>query len=175
MISRVVAALRRQAEARGQNCNGNWLRKMGRAVTPAVDAIWPAVKTDELLAGLLSDPSSLAAAADGILTADEQAAIAWKRARKARSALWSPTDAVPLDEVSALLERGQTFGHVIIDEAQDLSPMQCRAIARRSEHGSITVLGDLAQGTTPWAARDWTEQRAHLGKPDSQVIALTTG
>jgi DNA helicase IV len=82
---------------------------------------------------------------------------------------------VLLDELSALVGRGTTYGHVIVDEAQDLSPMQCRAIARRSEHGSITVLGDLAQGTTPWAARDWADQLTQLGKPDAEVIALTTG
>ncbi|GGM32481.1 hypothetical protein GCM10011608_16240 [Micromonospora sonchi] len=35
----------------------------------------------------------------------------------------------------------------MVDEAQDLSPMQCRVIARRSEHGSLTLLGDLAQAT----------------------------
>jgi DNA helicase IV len=175
VTARLVAALQRQAEARGQNCNGSWLRKMGRAVAPAVDAVWPAVKADELLAGLLSDRALLARAADEILTEDEQTAISWKRARTPKNALWTAADAVLLDEASALLERGQTYGHVIIDEAQDLSPMQCRAIARRSEHGSITVLGDLAQGTTPWATRDWSDQLAHLGKPASHVIALTTG
>jgi DNA helicase IV len=53
--------------------------------------------------------------------------------------------------------------------------MQCRAIARRSEHGSITLLGDLAQGTAPWAARDWRETLTHLGKPDARVVPLTTG
>src|SRR5947207_2444279 len=53
--------------------------------------------------------------------------------------------------------------------------MQCRALARRSVHGSLTVLGDLAQGTSPWAATDWHEQLAHLGKPDSPVAPLTTG
>ena len=175
VISRLVAALQRQAEARGQNCNGVWLRRMGRAVTPAVDEVWPSVKADEVLAALLSDPAELAAAADGIFTAEEQAGIVWKRARKPKSALWTAADMILLDEVSALLERGPSYGHVIVDEAQDLSPMQCRAIARRSEHGSITVLGDLAQGTTPWAAHDWAEQLDHLGKPESQVIALTTG
>ncbi|WP_328325212.1 AAA family ATPase [Kribbella sp. NBC_00382] len=175
VISRLVAALQRQAEARGQNCNGIWLRKMGRAVTPAVDAVWPAVKADELLADLLSDRALLARAADELLTDNEQGAISWPRPRKPKSALWTAADAVLLDEASALLERGQTYGHVVIDEAQDLSPMQCRAIARRSEHGSITVLGDLAQGTTPWATRNWPDQLAHLGKPDSQIVALTTG
>ncbi|NUS50957.1 MAG: ATP-binding domain-containing protein, partial [Nocardioidaceae bacterium] len=61
------------------------------------------------------------------------------------------------------------------DEAQDLSAMQCRAVARRSPHGSITVLGDLAQGTSPWAARDWSVSMEHMGKPGSRVVALTTG
>jgi DNA helicase IV len=53
--------------------------------------------------------------------------------------------------------------------------MQARAIARRSEHGSITLLGDLAQGTAPWAAADWRETLRHLGKPDAAVVLLTVG
>jgi DNA helicase IV len=175
VIARIVAALQRQAEARGQNCNGIWSRRMARAVKPAVEAVWPNVKADEVLAELLSDRDQLNHAAAGVLTTDEQDLIAWPRPRKAKSARWTAADAVLLDEVSALLERGPTYGHVIVDEAQDLSPMQCRAIARRSEHGSITVLGDLAQGTTPWAATDWITQLEHLGKPTAQVIALTTG
>ena len=172
VIARIVAALQRQAEARGQNCSGVWLRRMARAVTPDVEAVWPQLKADEVLAEVLSDPS---AAADGILTADEQDAIRWPRPRKAKSAPWTAADAVLLDEVSALLERGPTYGHVIVDEAQDLSPMQCRAIARRSEHSSLTVLGDLAQGTTAWAATDWITQLGHLGKPTAEIVALSTG
>lgn len=53
--------------------------------------------------------------------------------------------------------------------------MECRAIARRASFGSLTVLGDLAQGTTPWAAREWDELLGHLGKPDAAVVPLTTG
>jgi DNA helicase IV len=82
---------------------------------------------------------------------------------------------VLLDELSGLISRVPGYGQVIVDEAQDLSPMQCRAIARRSEHGSLTVLGDLAQGTTPWAARSWPQQLTQLGKPDAQIVTLTTG
>ncbi|TDO47019.1 DNA helicase IV [Kribbella sp. VKM Ac-2571] len=170
VIARLVAAVQRQAEARGQNCNGVWLRRMARGVTPYVEEVWPALKADEVLAEYLSDPSQV-----GILTAEEQRAIAWSRPRKAKSARWTAADAVLLDEVSALLERSPTYGHVIVDEAQDLSPMQCRAIARRSEHTSITVLGDLAQGTTAWAADDWATQLRHLGKPAAEIVALSTG
>ncbi|GAA2822382.1 HelD family protein [Kribbella solani] len=175
VIARVVAALQRQAESRGQNCNGAWLRRMARAVAPQVDAVWPNLKADELLAELLSDADQLAAAAAGLLSEDEQRAISWSRPRKAKSARWTAADAVLLDEISALLERGATYGHVIVDEAQDLSPMQCRAITRRSEHSSITILGDLAQGTTPWAATDWRAQLTHFGKPAAEIVALSTG
>ncbi|GAA1122668.1 ATPase AAA [Kribbella jejuensis] len=170
LVARIVAALQRQAEARGQNCNGVWLRRMARAVTPYVEEVWPLLKADEVLASLLSDPRE----ATG-LTCEEQQAIAWPRPRKAKTARWTAADAVLLDEVGAVLERVPTYGHVIVDEAQDLSPMQCRAIARRSDHNSITVLGDLAQGTTPWAATDWRSQLTYLGKPTAEIVALSTG
>jgi DNA helicase IV len=118
----------------------------------------------------------LAGAAEGLLDADEQKAVSWtKPPRTWRSARWSAADLVLLDEVAGLLAHPDGYGHVVVDEAQDLSPMECRAIARRAAYGSVTVLGDLAQGTTPWAARDWPRLLAHLGKPDAHVVPLTTG
>jgi DNA helicase IV len=126
--------------------------------------------------GLFSDARLLAEAAADILTAEEQALLLWpKPPRSVRAARFSTADAVLVDEVAGLLDREPSVGHVVIDEAQDLSPMQCRAIARRSEHGSITLLGDLAQGTAPWATRNWNESLAHLGKPDAAVVPLTVG
>jgi DNA helicase IV len=82
---------------------------------------------------------------------------------------------VLLDELRDLLERTGSVGHLVADEAQDLSPMMLRALARRSSTGSVTVLGDLAQATTPWGARSWEEALAHLGRPDAHVEQLTRG
>jgi DNA helicase IV len=62
-----------------------------------------------------------------------------------------------------------------VDEAQDLSPMEMRAIGRRCATGAATVLGDIAQGTTPWAATSWPALLAHLGKPDAAVRELDVG
>lgn len=45
----------------------------------------------------------------------------------------------------AVDEQVWRFGHVIVDEAQDLTPMQWRMVVRRSRPGAVTVLGDLAQ------------------------------
>ncbi|MEU7278832.1 AAA family ATPase [Streptomyces sp. NPDC045431] len=170
--SRVVRAIQEQAERRAGPRGGAWVRKVerARAVTALVDACWPKVTPEEVLAGLLADPR------DEALSVAERAAIRWPRApRSYRSARWTAADLVLLDELAGLVERPEGYGHIVVDEAQDLSPMQCRAIARRAGFGSLTVLGDLAQGTTPWAARRWPEQLAHLGRPNAEVVPLTAG
>ncbi|MFB4291379.1 ATP-binding domain-containing protein [Nonomuraea sp. ATR24] len=169
--ARVVELVRRQAEARGLSATAAWTRKAGRAVTPFLDAVWPTVRPEEVLFEVLSGRSPATA-----LTDAERAAVTWERPpRGHRGARWTEADLVLLDELAGLLERPRGYGHVIVDEAQDLSPMQCRAVARRSEHGSLTVLGDLAQGTTPWAARSWARHLELLGKPDGRIVELTTG
>jgi DNA helicase IV len=177
--ARVVGLLQRQSEARrGDSPGDTWLRRMGRAkpVTEFLDAVWPAATAEGLLYGLLSDADVLARAAGDAFTPAEQEALLWtKPARTPKATRWSAADAVLLDEAAGLIARFGGFGHVVLDEAQDLSAMQCRAIARRSEHGSITLLGDLAQGTAPWAATDWRESLRHLGKPDAPVVPLTVG
>ncbi|MFC6018714.1 HelD family protein [Plantactinospora solaniradicis] len=177
--ARVVSLLQRQAEARRAESPGEvWLRRMGRSkpVTEFLDRCWPAVTPDGLVHRLLADPDALAGAAADLLTEAEQALLTWpKPPRTAKAAKWSAADAVLVDEAAGLIERLPSFGHVVVDEAQDLSAMQCRAIARRSEHGSITLLGDLAQGTAPWAATNWRESLRHLGKPDASVVPLTIG
>ncbi|MEH0823250.1 MULTISPECIES: HelD family protein [unclassified Micromonospora] len=185
--ARVVGLLQRQAEARrAESPSDAWLRRTGKArpVAAFLDAVWPALTPEGLVHTLLGDPQVLAAAADGLLTAEEQALLigagatartGTKLARTPKATRWTAADAVLIDEAAGLIERPGGFGHVVVDEAQDLSPMQCRAIARRSEHGSITLLGDLAQGTAPWAATDWRESLTHLGKPDAAVVPLSVG
>ena len=73
------------------------------------------------------------------------------------------------------IARTPSLGHVVLDEAQDLSPMQLRAVGRRCSTGAATVLGDIAQGTTPWATDSWESSLAHLGKPGSHVEVLDRG
>ncbi|MEU1517932.1 AAA family ATPase [Streptomyces sp. NPDC005811] len=176
--SRIVRRILTQAERRGGPPPAAWLRRIerARAVSAWVEALWPRLRPEEVLAGLLGDAGTLAGAADGLLDRAEQETLLWARPpRSPKSARWSAADLVLLDEIAGLLEHPQGYGHVVVDEAQDLSPMECRAIARRVPFGSLTVLGDLAQGTTPWAARSWRVQLTHLGKPDATVVPLTTG
>ncbi|MFI6401696.1 HelD family protein [Streptomyces sp. NPDC050548] len=152
------------------------------AVKAAVKTVWPPVEPEKLVLRLLSDAEFLAAHADGILDEDEQKTILWaqpgsgKRAvRSVKAAKWAAADAVLIDEATDIVQRTHSLGHVVLDEAQDLSPMQYRAVGRRCTTGSATVLGDLAQGTTPWATRSWDEALAHLGKSDGVIEELTAG
>ncbi|MET9553424.1 ATP-binding domain-containing protein [Streptomyces sp. NPDC006645] len=146
------------------------------AVKAVVKAVWPAVDPAKLVLRLLSDADFLAEHAAGLLTADEQKALLWtKPPRSLKTAKWSSADAVLIDEANDLVSRTHSLGHVVLDEAQDLSPMQYRAVGRRCSTGSATVLGDLAQGTTPWATASWAEALEHLGKPDAAVEELTAG
>nr|WP_174266289.1 UvrD-helicase domain-containing protein [Streptomyces sp. 1-11] len=146
------------------------------AVKAAVKQVWPAVDPAKLVLRLLTDADFLAEHAEGLLDEDEQKTILWARpVRSVKSAKWSAADAVLIDEATDLIQRTHSLGHVVLDEAQDLSPMQYRAVGRRCTTGSATVLGDLAQGTTPWATRSWEEALAHLGKREGVVEELTAG
>jgi DNA helicase IV len=139
------------------------LRKDG-VLNGFLDAVWPAPKPDQVVRQLLGSRERLAEAAYGILDADEQALL-----RRARSG-WSAADLPLLDEARALL-RGTdtTYGHAIVDEAQDLTPMQLRMISRRVA-GAFTILGDVAQATGPIAYARWDELLRYLPAGDDAEI-----
>ncbi|TFV63500.1 AAA family ATPase [Geodermatophilus sp. DF01-2] len=167
---------RRQAEAAGGSPTDAETRRAARSpeVRAFCDAVWPARDAAALVHGLLTDPAVLARAARGVLDDVEQALLR-RPDGPLRHVPWTEADAVLVDEVAGLLERTTGYGHVVVDEAQDLSPMQCRAVARRLAAGSLTVLGDLAQATSPWSAADWSRTLAGLGRPDTAVRPLTRG
>ncbi|MYV71949.1 AAA family ATPase [Streptomyces sp. SID2131] len=146
------------------------------AVKAVVKECWPPVDPAKLVLRLLGDAGFLAEHAEGVLTEDEQKLLLREKpGRSVKSAKWSAADAVLVDEAMDLVERTHSLGHVVLDEAQDLSPMQYRAVGRRCTTGSATVLGDLAQGTTPWATESWAQALGHLGKPEAVVEELTAG
>jgi len=170
----VLVQMERSGEAPDDRVQDSVARNA--AVKAAVKAVWPPVEPAKLVLRLLTDADFLAVHADGVLDEDEQKTILWAKAvRSVKAAKWSAADAVLIDEATDLVQRTHSLGHVVLDEAQDLSPMQYRAVGRRCTTGSATILGDLAQGTTPWATRSWDEALAHLGKSDGVIEELTAG
>jgi DNA helicase IV len=172
--------VRRQREDRGGAPTDAETSKVARsmAVRDFIDTVWPALTAPALLARLYAEPEFLARCSVRSLTDGERALLQRAPARSLRATKWTVADSVLLDELSGLHEGGATFVHAVIDEAQDLSAMQCRAIARRCPLGSVTVLGDLAQATTPWAPGDWAVTLHHLGhsiESGATVRPLTAG
>jgi hypothetical protein len=177
---RIAHMILTQMEAAGEVCDDRTHEavRRSRPVRSAAEAMWPKVDAVRLVFSLLAsaDTAALAAAAAGILTPAEQTEILWSPApRGPGSAPWSAADQVLIDEARDLLERTPSLAHVVVDEAQDLSPMEVRALGRRISTGAATVLGDLAQGTTAWAATSWAGLLEHLGKPDVPVRELVVG
>jgi DNA helicase IV len=56
----------------------------------------------------------------------------------------------------------RTFGHVLVDEAQDLTAMQWRMLARRCPSGSMTLVGDPGQASRPGALASWSDVLEHV-------------
>ncbi len=174
LAHRVLLAMERDGDSPDDRVQDAVARS--RPVKDYVASLWPAVEAARLVHLLLSDADALAAASGDLLTTDEQRRMLWSRPpRSAGSARWSLADAVLVDEAADAIDRTPSLGHIVIDEAQDLSPMMLRALGRRSSTGSLTVLGDLAQATTPWAVASWAEALGHLGKPEAPVEELTRG
>jgi DNA helicase IV len=175
---RLASLVLMQMERRGATPDDRDLSTVARSapVRQLLDKAWPKLTPEQVLFRLLNDADFRALAADGHLTAAEQSTLAWpKPVRSVKSAKWSAADVALLDELADLVDRTPSLSHIMVDEAQDLSPMQCRALGRRCVSGSLTVLGDLAQGTSPWALDDWPTLLGHLGKPDTRLVVLNRG
>jgi DNA helicase IV len=128
-------------------------------------AAWPLVSPARLVRSLLGSKAVLAEAAHGILSPAEQKLL------YRRGDGWSDGDIPLLDEARATLATPpRTFGHVIVDEAQDLTPMQLRMVARRAREGSLTILGDVAQATGAIPYSSWDEVLPHLPTVQTAVV-----
>jgi len=159
-------------------------------VREALERMWPVLTPAELLHDLFGSPALIRLAAGRLLGGDEQAALERKRSGSLDEVTWSFDDVPLLDEARALLgpksrtrrpgqpvdEEVRTYGHIVVDEAQDLSPMQLRMLMRRSLNGSMTVVGDIAQSTGAWAHADWDEVLEQLpARRPTRRAELTIG
>ena len=137
--------------------------RSGGFLNRTLDSLWPRPKPEQLVRRLLTSPAHLAAAAKGILDEEEQRLL-----QSSRGKGWTDSDLPLLDEAEALLlGPARPSGHVIVDEAQDLTPMQLRMLARRSA-GPMTVLGDIAQAAGPVSYHRWDDLLPYLA-PEAEV------
>jgi DNA helicase IV len=156
-------------------------------VLTALDRMWPRLTPQQLLHDLFGARPLLALAGRNALTDDEIATLYRRRSPAVEDVAWTDGDVALLDEARALLgplrhrpapgeepDEIRAFGHIVVDEAQDLSPMQLRMLARRSLSGSMTVVGDIAQATGQWSPSSWDDVLAHLPtRRGTHVVELT--
>jgi DNA helicase IV len=139
--------------------------RTGGFLVRTLDALWPRLKPEQLVRRLLTSPEQLAAAAGSLLDDEERRML-----QAGRGKGWSEADLPLLDEARALLEGpDRPHGHLIVDEAQDLTPMQLRMLARRSA-GAITILGDIAQAAGPISYGSWDDLLPHLAPEETVTI-----
>ena len=152
-------------------------------VVRALDRIWPRLSAEELVHDLFGARPLLALAARGVLTAAEADLLHRPRSAALEEIPWTAADLALIDEAKVLLgpaRRGsgpvegddgpRSYGHIVVDEAQDFSPMQLRMLARRSISGSMTVVGDVAQATGAEAPSGWEEVARHLSPKRAPAV-----
>jgi DNA helicase IV len=89
---------------------------------------------------------------------------------------WSLADVALLDYLEAqIVGQGETFDYLVVDEAQDMTPMQIESIRRRSSTGDILLLGDMAQGTGSWIYESWEDIAELLGVTINRLDELEFG
>ncbi len=136
-----------------------------------MERTWPSLSQRQLIQETLAGPRRLAAAADGVLNEDE-VKLLLREPTSVERAPWTRSDVPLLHEADFLVSgRIERFGHVILDEAQDLTPMEILMVGRKTS-GSLTIFGDLAQATGSWQYESWEELKAQL--PDDRSVELVT-
>jgi len=166
-------------------------------VREALERMWPLLTPAQLLHDLFGSKALLKLAAAKHLSETEYMSLYRPRRDDVSEVRWTEHDVALLDEARNFLgskptksnpaQNGhatpqpegddiRTYGHIVVDEVQDLTPMQLRMISRRSLNGSMTVVGDIAQATGALAPNDWVDVLRHLPehKP-SRVIGLSVG
>ena len=135
-------------------------------IRETMEWMWPSLTPEHLIHDLFGSKALLKSAAHNIFDEHEILKLHRERSDHASSVNWTKEDAPILDEAQATLgprsghkeeDAIRTFGHIVVDEAQDLSPMEIRMLDRRSLNGSFTLVGDMAQSTGAWAKDDWKE------------------
>lgn len=165
--ARLVGAARHQLRRSGRfEADESWFERelaSTEEFKDLLDLLWPSVSPLSLIGDLLTSADRLGASAEGILHDEEWPRLLRSKGKTLRTQAWTVDDLPLLDEADFLVNgRTRTYGHIIVDEAQDLTPMQFRMLARRGPEGSLTVLGDLAQATGPWGYGHWDEILRHL-------------
>ncbi len=132
-------------------------------IVEALERMWPILTPAEFLNDLYGSRGLLRSAGENVI-GDDWKLLHREREHDPNRIVFTADDVPVLDEALELLgprprhkeaDLIRTYGHIVVDEAQDLSPMSLRMLDRRSLNGSMTIVGDMAQATGAWPHDDW--------------------
>jgi DNA helicase IV len=124
---------------------------------------WPRVTPERLFGDLFKNRKRLREVGGDLLSDDEIALLLSVEPPSGRLEM-TPTDVALFDEARFIVDpEMRTFGHVVIDEAQNLTPMELRMVVRRARRQSLTILGDIAQRTTEAGLSTWEHVLGEAG------------
>ncbi len=158
-------------------------------IREALDRMWPVLTPAQLLHDLFGSKALLKSAGRGVLDDAEALTLFRERSELVDDVRWTAADVALLDDARDVLgpklgkngkvdelDEIRTYGHIVIDEVQDLTPMQLKMATRRSLSGSMTIVGDIAQATGPLAPDHWDDVLEFLpDRKPARVIGLSVG
>ena len=155
----------------------------------AFERMWPLLTPAQLLHDLFGSKALLKLAASGVIPEADYLSLYRERSESVNDVRFTNADVALLDEARFLLgpkprrngkvdeaDEIRTYGHIVVDEVQDLTPMQLRMVTRRSLSGSMTIVGDIAQATGPLAPDSWSDVLDHLpSRKEPRIVGLSVG
>ncbi len=155
----------------------------------ALERMWPLLTPAQLLHDLFGSKALLKLAASGVIPESDYLSLYRERSASVNDVRFTNADVALLDEARFLLgpkprrngkvdeaDEIRTYGHIVVDEVQDLTPMQLRMVTRRSLSGSMTIVGDIAQATGPLAPDSWSDVLDHLpSRKEPRIVGLSVG
>ena len=150
-----------------------------REVEPFTERIWPSLSPTSFLREFYSSINRiLSAAKDLNFQVKELISLERKPASLVSLEKWSISDIAILDFLENHMQgtdSSEQFDYIIVDESQDMTPMQLETIRRRSSTGDLLLMGDLAQSTGPWVHKSWAEIAHFVDKPIARFDELEFG
>ena len=144
-------------------------------VDSLTEKIWPSISAVNLIRDLYGSQARLLSAAKDSDFLVNELVMLEKKSNNQNDG-WSISDIALIDYVDTLLNgQKEIYDYIIVDEAQDLTPMQIESIKKRSSNGDILLMGDLAQATGVWLYSSWQQLADLLGEPISRFDELEFG
>lgn len=177
LLNSVNEILRKEHESRnpGVNRGAPFVKEVD--VESLTEKMWPSTTAPAFLRDFFGSQGRIISAAAHLDFMVKDLLLLERRSSAQLSTeTWTLADIALLDYLDSQISgQSDSFDYIVVDEAQDMSPMQLDSIRRRSFTGDILLLGDMAQGTGNWIYESWEDIAELLNSSISRLDELEFG